>query len=172
MAWSNRAGGGAKIDAIAAAEDTECWTEKHDRERQFQEGKRKHRLGEAIALGHVAPAYVSEQEQCDASAQAAHQAHLAAASHRASVKKRAKLQKLPPLDLDGMEKKSCWVADGLWGSVQAILVGKGFVLKASPLDVSLIVVEDVGALSEDVDMCLRLLGGIATTPEVVLIPEV
>ena len=52
-------------------------------------------------------------------------------------------------------------------SVEAILLQNGFTRQPSPLGSALVVVEDVAALSDDVDMCLRLLGGIAASPEVV-----
>ena len=50
VAWKNHRNTAKTVDNTGPG-----WTEKHDTERDFQRKKRKHRLCEAVNLGHVAP---------------------------------------------------------------------------------------------------------------------
>ena len=66
-----------------------------------------------------------------------------------------------------MHKKTCWVANGLWGSAQDAFTRNGFQRQPSPLGAALMVMTDVASLSQGMDLTLRLVGGLATTPEVI-----
>ena len=162
--------GQATIDAVANSE-MEGWTEKHEKEKQFQENKLRARACEAIWYGQTTAAAVDpldETLEADATAHANNQGKLAAAAQRRHYRVAESLKQGAKLSLAG---KRYYIEPELAKDdvLQHLrdLVRIETVLPIGPYP-DIAIVDDPANIAELIDVSIKLRGGCATLPEVII----
>ena len=155
-----------KIDQIASAE-MPGWNAKHEKEYNFQRGKRRFRECEEVIAGHFLDEGVDAQLAADAAAQHDHQRKLAAAAIRKATLQEEKLK--PPLSLN-IRGCHIYVVDGYVRSQE--LLAKFKALDCTEvLDMkkaNIVVANNVTNVPELVGLTVKLKGGVLAIPEVIL----
>ena len=150
------------------------WTDRHEKELMFQLSKRQHRLCEAVNAGHRHSDEVDDDLQRDAQAQNDHDRSLATAAVKKAARNRARLDDIKlqttALDLGCMNGKSCYIGPSVCNATlqRRCQVGLGMLLVPHAQQAAVVCVNDVADLPPIVDVALRIQGGLATTPEVLL----